>query len=106
MRVKVAPFGQIVFFAMCGFFAVLQDEKRKHDSESRERRDLKGPGEEVRHHRGGAEQAERDKHKERRQREEEEEEEPDRDPHRDGTSSKKSASDKSHKQETKTEVCV
>ncbi|XP_068566035.1 cytoplasmic dynein 2 intermediate chain 1 isoform X2 [Cebidichthys violaceus] len=81
------------------------DEKRKHDSESRERRDLKGPSEEVRRHRGEAEQAERDKHKERRQREEEEEEEePERNPLRDETSSKKSASNKSHTHETRTEV--
>lgn len=82
-------------------FAVFQDEKRKHDSESREHRDLKGSGEEVRHHRGDRERAERDKQKERRHREEEE---PERNHHRDRTSSKKS--DKSHGHETKTEVCM
>ncbi len=79
-----------------------QEEKRKRDSESREHRDLKGSGEEVRHHRGDRERAERDKQKERRHREEEEEEE--RDHHRDRTSSKKT--DKSHRHETKTEVCT
>lgn len=83
-------------------FAVLQDEKRRHDIESREHRDTKGAGEEVRRHHGDRERAERDKHKERRHREEKEEEE--RNHHIDKTSSKKS--DKSHKHETKTEVCV
>ncbi|XP_031148775.1 WD repeat-containing protein 60 isoform X4 [Sander lucioperca] len=77
------------------------DEKRKHDSESRENRDLKGSGKEVRHHGGDRDRAERDKHKERRHREEEK---PERNHHRDGTISKKAASDKSHKHETKTEV--
>lgn len=84
-------------------FSVLQDEKRKHDSESREHRDLKGSGEEVRHHRGDRERVDRDNHKERRHRDEEE---PERSHHRDRTSSKKSASDKSHGPETKTEVCM
>uniref|UniRef100_A0A8D0D0N3 Dynein 2 intermediate chain 1 n=1 Tax=Sander lucioperca TaxID=283035 RepID=A0A8D0D0N3_SANLU len=79
------------------------DEKRKHDSESRENRDLKGSGKEVRHHGGDRDRAERDKHKERRHREEEK---PERNHHRDGTISKKAASDKSHKHETKTEVCM
>ncbi|XP_034416429.1 WD repeat-containing protein 60 isoform X3 [Cyclopterus lumpus] len=79
------------------------DEKRTHDSESREHRGLKGSGEEVRRHRGDSEPAERDKHKERRQREEGE---PERNHPRDGTSSKKPASDKSLKRETKTEVSV
>ncbi|KAL6097721.1 dync2i1 [Pungitius sinensis] len=85
-----------------------KDEKRKHDSESRENRDLKGTGEEARPHRGDRERAERDKHKERRKREEdkEEEEEPRRNLHTDGASSKKPASDKSHKQDTKTEVAT
>ncbi|XP_078137014.1 cytoplasmic dynein 2 intermediate chain 1 isoform X2 [Sander vitreus] len=77
------------------------DEKRKHDSESRENRDLKGSGKEVRHHGADRDRAERDKHKERRHREEEK---PERNHHRDGTISKKAASDKSHKHETKTEV--
>ncbi|XP_028424989.1 WD repeat-containing protein 60 isoform X3 [Perca flavescens] len=77
------------------------DEKRKHDSESREYRDLKGSGKEVKHHGGDRDRAERDKHKERRHREEGK---PERNHHRDGTNSKKAASDKSHKHETKTEV--
>ncbi|XP_062415042.1 cytoplasmic dynein 2 intermediate chain 1 isoform X2 [Pungitius pungitius] len=83
-----------------------KDEKRKHDSESRENRDLKGTGEEVRRHRGDRERAERDKHKERRKREEDEEEEPRRNLLTDGASSKKPASDKSPKQDTKTEVAT
>ncbi|XP_059182754.1 cytoplasmic dynein 2 intermediate chain 1 isoform X2 [Centropristis striata] len=73
------------------------DERRKHDSESREHRDLKGSGEEVSRHRGDRERAEWDKHKERRHREEDEAE---RNHHRD----KKGTSDKSHKQDSKTEV--
>ncbi|XP_042366337.1 cytoplasmic dynein 2 intermediate chain 1 [Plectropomus leopardus] len=76
------------------------DEKRKYDSESRQYQDLKGSGEGVRRHRGDSEREERDKHKERRHREEEEVE---RNHHRDRTSSKKAASDKSHRHETKTE---
>ncbi|XP_056290481.1 cytoplasmic dynein 2 intermediate chain 1 isoform X2 [Pseudoliparis swirei] len=81
------------------------DEKLTHDGESREHRGSKDSGEEVRRHRGDREPAERDKRKERRQREkeEEEEEEPERNHPRDGTSSKKPASDKSLKRETKTE---
>lgn len=91
----------------CGFLD-FQEEKRKHDSESREHRDLKRSVEEVRHHRGDRKRAERDTHKERRHREEEdrerrhreEEEEPERN-HRDRTSSKKiSSSDKGHMHET------
>ncbi|XP_040022838.2 cytoplasmic dynein 2 intermediate chain 1 isoform X1 [Gasterosteus aculeatus] len=83
-----------------------QDEKRKRDSESREKRDSKGSGEEVRRHRGDRERAERDKRKQGRQREEDKEgeEEPQGNPHRDGVSSKKPASDKSHKQDPKTEA--
>lgn len=83
-----------------------QDEKQKHDSESRALRDLKGTGEDVRRHRGDKERGEPDKHKERRRREEEEEEEQERNHHRDRTSSKNSASDKSRQKETKTEVCM
>ncbi len=64
---------------------------------------MKGSGEEVRHHRGDRERAENDKQKERRPREEEEME---RSHHRDRTSSKKSASDRSHRLETQTEVCM
>lgn len=64
---------------------------------------MKGSGEEVRHHRGDKERAELDKHKERRHREEEEAKGKHR---RDRDSSKKTASDKSHKRETKTEVCM
>ncbi|XP_047468098.1 cytoplasmic dynein 2 intermediate chain 1 isoform X2 [Mugil cephalus] len=61
------------------------DEKRKHDSESRERWDLRGTGEEIRHHLGDRERTDKDskdrrhrdedeaerKHKERRHRDEE-----------------------------------
>lgn len=99
MWVKVVPSPQIFLIG------ALQDEKLTHDGESREHRGLKGSGEEVRRHRGDREPAERDKRKERRQREkeEEEEEEPERNHPRDGTSSKKPASDKSLKRETKTE---
>ncbi|XP_038585635.1 cytoplasmic dynein 2 intermediate chain 1 isoform X2 [Micropterus salmoides] len=78
------------------------DERWKLDSESREHRRLKGSGEEVRPHRGDREQAQLDKRKERRHREEEEE--PERNHHRDRTGSKKSASDNSHRHDTKTEV--
>lgn len=84
-------------------FAALQDEQWKRDSESRVHRDLKGSSEEVRHHRGDRERAERDTHRERRHREGEDLQ---RNHHRDRTSSNKSASDKSHRHETKTEVCM
>ncbi|XP_041817328.1 cytoplasmic dynein 2 intermediate chain 1 isoform X2 [Chelmon rostratus] len=76
------------------------DEQWKRDSESRVHRDLKGSSEEVRHHRGDRERAERDTHRERRHREGEDLQ---RNHHRDRTSSNKSASDKSHRHETKTE---
>ncbi|AWP20535.1 putative WD repeat-containing protein 60-like [Scophthalmus maximus] len=94
------------------------DHKPKHDSESREHRDLKRSGEEERHHRGDRERAEWDKHKERKHREEGHQERKHRDRrhreeedleriHRDKGTSKKSASDKSHGHEintVKTEV--
>ncbi|XP_019127161.2 WD repeat-containing protein 60 isoform X2 [Larimichthys crocea] len=70
------------------------DEKR----ESRGHRDSKGSAEEMRRHRSDGERIE---HKERKHREEEEELE--RNHHRERTSSKKSASDTSHRHETKTE---
>ncbi|XP_008289553.1 WD repeat-containing protein 60 isoform X2 [Stegastes partitus] len=101
------------------------EEKRKHDSESREHLDLKGSGEEVRHHRGDRERTEGDKHRERRHREEDDAERKHRERkhreeedgekklrerrhreeeelvrnHRDKTSSKKSSSDKNDRPE-------
>ncbi|XP_039983566.1 cytoplasmic dynein 2 intermediate chain 1 isoform X2 [Xiphias gladius] len=89
------------------------DEKQKHDSESREHRYSKGPVEEERHSRVDRERAEWDKYKERRHREKEDPEKKHGDRRhrveedlegnlRDRTSSKKSASDKSHRHETHT----
>ncbi|CAJ1082070.1 WD repeat-containing protein 60 isoform X3 [Xyrichtys novacula] len=77
-----------------------QDERRKHDSESREHRGLKGSNEEDRHHHGDKER-ERDRHKERRHRERAEEE-PERNHHKDRSSSSKKT-EKSNRHETKTE---
>lgn len=83
------------FFSRVNFSAP-QDEKRKHDSDTRDRRALKGSGEEVRHQR-----VEEDKHKERKHRDDKD---PEKNP-RDRTGSKKSASDKSYETNTeKTEV--
>lgn len=76
-------------------FSVLQDEKRRHGSESREQRDWRGSGGDQRDDR---ERAERDKHRERRHREQED---PERS-HRDRTGTNKSASDQSHSHEAKT----
>lgn len=91
----------------CGFsFSNLQEEKQKHDGESREHRDSRRPVEEVRHRHGDRERVERDKHKERRHREEEEPERRQRQEEREPdinhrTSSKKSdPSDKSYMHKT------
>lgn len=62
---------------------------------------MKGPGEEVRHHLSGRERAERNEYEERTAKAEVE---PERNHHRDRT--KRSTSEKSHRHETKAEVCV
>ncbi|KAM6971556.1 cytoplasmic dynein 2 intermediate chain 1 [Tautogolabrus adspersus] len=62
-----------------------QDEKRKYDSESREHRGPRGSGEEVRHHGGDRERAERDRERRRHRERAEEEEELERNHHKDRT---------------------